>query len=163
MGEEAVTSVYQYYDAHGHILYVGVTARGIRRAHEHAETKEWWPLCTGCVIEHFLTRDEALAREKSLIQRHVPPYNTVHNAYRAEARGAYEEIRAKSTPPIGNSRTTRQTSESRKKQARAWYRLSAEEKVLAPCITCGERPGLHGPQCAACKPNKVLKVSGTPA
>lgn len=71
------TSVYTYYDALGHILYVGVTGRGVKRGQEHARTKEWWPLVATSTVEHFETRERALAEESYLIRYHQPPYNTI--------------------------------------------------------------------------------------
>lgn len=70
------TSVYTYFDALGHILYVGVTGRGVKRGQEHARTKEWWPLVTTSTVVHFDTRERALAEESYLIRYHRPPYNT---------------------------------------------------------------------------------------
>lgn len=69
-------SVYQYFNASGALLYVGITNRGVRRSHEHARTKDWWPETTGCAIEHYETRDEALERESYLIATYKPPHNT---------------------------------------------------------------------------------------
>ena len=67
------TCVYQYYDADGSLLYVGITGRGIKRSHEHARSKDWWPLTTGCHIEHFESRDAALAREAYLCLLYTSP------------------------------------------------------------------------------------------
>lgn len=85
-----VTTVYQYFDDRGRLLYVGVTARNVRRAQEHAETKAWWPSAVGCTLEHFDTREAALKREREIIQGYLPPYNTVHNAFKAEAQHLHE-------------------------------------------------------------------------
>lgn len=70
------TSVYQYFDAAGHLLYVGVTGRNVKRGQEHARTKEWWPLVATSTVDHFPTRERALAEESYLIRYHQPPYNT---------------------------------------------------------------------------------------
>lgn len=116
-----VESVYQYFDARGRLLYVGVTARNVRRAQEHAETKDWWPQATGCTLEHFDTRELALARERELIERHAPPYNTVHNASKAAALQFHAPI----TPGAGDQAR-------RPKRRPAWQRrLIAAERAAA--------------------------------
>ena len=150
MADPTVTSVYQYYDRIGRILYVGVTARGVKRAQEHAETKSWWPRCTGCAIEHYETRDEALAREEELIKRYKPPFNTVHNDRKQEAMEAF----------LRNPVHRRIATEvSLTKRRREWYLLSEEEKKIAPCVRCGDRPGVRGPECVVCKPSRLLKTT----
>jgi len=47
--------------------------------HEHADSKAWWHLATGCTIEHYLEREDALARERYLIETWRPPFNNQHN------------------------------------------------------------------------------------
>lgn len=211
------TSVYQYYDSVGRILYVGVTARGIRRAHEHAETKEWWPLCTGCAIEHYPTREAALTREEQLIKRYLPPFNTVHNAFRDEAKALYYDgrgglsalwrdrdetlDRAESVLRDAHDRRMRESMSgeqptdltpdererfdalinkldvvdasirsvmantsntyicqqglSPKEARRRWHELPAKLRASEPCVTCGQRPPVRGPNCLMCHaPNK---------
>lgn len=79
----SATTVYQYFAASGALIYVGITDRGVRRLHEHADSKPWWEIATGCTLEHFETREQALAREEQLIRRYCPPYNYQHNPERA--------------------------------------------------------------------------------
>jgi excinuclease UvrABC nuclease subunit len=139
----SVVSVYQYYDNQGRCLYVGVTARGIRRTAEHAETKSWWPLCAGCGIEHFATREEALERERQLITRHHPPYNTVHNDRKAESRSTYEAVK----PEV---RLGRLAGASLRDQREAYMALPKKVKKLTPCVSCRVRPTGGRPMCDAC-------------
>lgn len=73
------TSVYLYYDEFGLLLYVGITARGVKRQREHNSDKEWWPLVHRQVITHYPTRTEALEVERLTITEHRPPFNVVHN------------------------------------------------------------------------------------
>lgn len=83
------TSVYRYYDRNGLLLYVGITSRGIKRNREHNDTKEWWPYVHRQSVTHFPTREDALAREKSLIVKFHPPFNTQHNPDHDEMRALY--------------------------------------------------------------------------
>lgn len=71
------TTVYYYFGAKGKLLYVGVTGRNMARAAEHARTKSWWPLAFTCRLEHYPTREQALARELYLIAKFQPEYNVI--------------------------------------------------------------------------------------
>lgn len=86
------TSVYRYYDEHGILIYVGITSRGMQRNREHNATKEWWHLVTSQEVEHFETRHEAEAKERSLIRKHLPPFNKQHNSEYKLSRLAYLEF-----------------------------------------------------------------------
>lgn len=134
------TSVYRYFDCVGRLVYVGVTKRGVQRAHEHAKTKDWWPLVTGSTVEHFATREEALEREAELIQRHRPLANIQHNRPRVKSI------------VIERPREVSRADSKRvpKEVIRAWYALSPEEKRVTPCVECGQRPGVRGPRCMVC-------------
>ncbi|YCK35166.1 hypothetical protein ACNF49_14085 [Actinomadura sp. ATCC 39365] len=143
----SATSVYQYFGAGGALLYIGVTDRGIRRTHEHAESKPWWPLTTGCTIEHYPNRDEALAREADLIRRFRPPFNQQHNP----DRGKPIEER---TANIGRPLQTYSGDASLKARKRAWYELPRHLRRVAPCVSCGDRPGGDGPTCLNCRQRK---------
>lgn len=142
------SSVYQYYGVNGALLYVGVTDRGIRRTHEHAESKEWWPLTTGCTIEHFSTREAALAREKHLIRTFRPPFNDQHNPERHLPR----EQRRQRIGPQGTpfAQLGPGDSLSRNERRRRWYSLNREQRKVEPCIECMQRPGHRGPTCLVC-------------
>lgn len=72
---EGPCSVYRVYDSEGTLLYVGITARGVWRARQHAYRSEWWTLMARQEWEHFGSREEALAREAMLLLEHHPPYN----------------------------------------------------------------------------------------
>ena len=146
----SVTTVYQYFDRHGQLLYVGVTARNIRRAVEHAETKEWWTQACSCSLEHYATREAALEREAELIRRYCPPFNTVHNTRKAEARAAHKPL----PPRVYETHTEQQfSSDELKRRRAAFYEMTPDERKHAMCVQCGERPvNRGGPSCAVCKP-----------
>lgn len=86
---QAPTSVYLYRDSYGILIYVGITSRGIQRNREHNTDKDWWSLVASQEVEHFDTRTEAEFRERELIERHMPPFNTQHNRNREASRQAY--------------------------------------------------------------------------
>ena len=175
MSADRLTSVYQYFDGKGQLLYVGVTARGVRRAKEHAESKVWWPHAATCTLEHYESRHLALAREELLIHRYGPPYNTVHNHRKAESLAALKlseaQVYTSETAPNGapvasvanvNSdelfvaRHARAVESvlaagvSLKDRRTAYYALPKDLKKVVPCIHCGLRPGHRGPECRPC-------------
>lgn len=57
------------------VLYVGSTCRGLTRFHEHAGTKEWWPLVSTTTWYHRSSREAALETERRLIRQLNPVYN----------------------------------------------------------------------------------------
>lgn len=95
MEQDTATSVYRYYDEYDVLIYVGITSRGAKRNAEHYKSKAWWPMVVRQEVEHYSTRDEAAAREVTLIRQHQPPYNTQHNEDSRRARLTYEAVRTK--------------------------------------------------------------------
>jgi predicted GIY-YIG superfamily endonuclease len=157
----ALTTVYQYFAKNGALIYVGITDRGTRRLHEHAESKPWWKLSTGCTLEHFENREEALAREKQLIQRFRPPYNYQHNPERAlplEERVARRLQGAK--PVMGSMKGAPVKDEVRARRQR-WQELPASARKLAPCVACQVRPGNGRSLCLVCQQDNRLAMSAT--
>ncbi|MEU6098944.1 GIY-YIG nuclease family protein [Streptomyces sp. NPDC047079] len=137
-------TVYQYFGTGGHLLYVGITERGVKRAHEHAGSKAWWKLATGCTLEHFDTREEALEREAYLIRTYRPPYNQQHNPERSlpiEQR----------TGMNNRNRPARPSAPGMKERMRAYYNATPTERASMACAMCQERPPVNGPCCVACQ------------
>lgn len=72
---DAAHFVYAAFDSSDGVLYVGVTADVNRRLAEH-RVKQWWPLVASIETSRALTRGDAYALERSLIQKHSPEFNT---------------------------------------------------------------------------------------
>lgn len=83
------TSLYQYFDQHGVLIYVGITDRGTKRNWEHNTTKEWWPYVDRQAVTHFPDREAALDAERTLIRAHQPPFNKQHNVAHDDVLSAY--------------------------------------------------------------------------
>lgn len=141
--ESELTTVYQYFASNGALLYVGITNRGTKRLHEHADSKPWWHLATGCTLEHYTSRDEALAREAALIEAHRPPYNFQHNPDRGKSLSERTVRLGAATPRLGGANI--------KERRQAWYATPKEMRESMPCVRCQKRPGVTGPECLNCR------------
>lgn len=86
---DQAASVYQYFDANGVLLYVGMTSRGDARNVEHNKSKDWWPHVASQSVSHFGSRATALEVERELISAFAPPFNVQHNARHEQARSHY--------------------------------------------------------------------------
>lgn len=71
----AAQTVYRCYDAHGHLLYVGVTGSIPRRLTSHAASSHWWPQVSRVTEEQYATREEGLRAEAHAIRTEVPRHN----------------------------------------------------------------------------------------
>ena len=134
-----LTTVYKYFAANGALLYVGITSRAERRAHEHAESKDWWRLAVGCTLEHFESREQAEARERALIEIFRPPYNRQHNPERSMSleRRVSVRLQGRRDPSLAERR-------------KAYYELPTELKRVAPCVVCGQANDVVEPSCSSC-------------
>lgn len=89
MEERNATSVYQYFDENGVVVYIGITSRNVRRQGEHDKGKAWWPFVASQSVEHFDTREQAHRREVELIRQYRPPFNVQHNPDHEVIRAAF--------------------------------------------------------------------------
>jgi hypothetical protein len=105
------TSLYRFYDGAGTLLYVGITAKGRGRWHQHKGDKEWWALVADAKVEHFPDRETALDAEAQAIRSERPVYNVAHNGEvrrarhgrttKARSRAEIELVCAECGTPIG--------------------------------------------------------------
>lgn len=93
-GDAKPNSVYRYYDHAGRLIYIGITARGIQRQHEHSQISEWFPHAVTQHLEACPDRDAALRLERELIKAFRPPFNKTHNGDWEPVRVAYLAVRA---------------------------------------------------------------------
>ena len=74
--DEALTTLYRFYDKNGDLLYVGVSCGFGARVRVHrSESDEWWSQVHTARFEHFLTRPLALEAERDAIRAEHPRYN----------------------------------------------------------------------------------------
>ena len=72
------TVLYRYFDSEGRLLYLGITGDNTKRQSQHRRDSFWFGLIASATFEHYPTRLEALAAEKSAIQSEQPKFNTQH-------------------------------------------------------------------------------------
>lgn len=72
-------ALYRFFDRTDAVLYIGITLDFPVRMTSHRREKPWWTLVEHITIEHFDTREEALAAETEAIRTEKPLYNVTHN------------------------------------------------------------------------------------
>lgn len=70
--------LYRFFDDDNELLYVGTSTNFGRRLSDHLRHREWAPDIANIEIEHCLTIDEMLDRERIAIQTEHPKYNVVY-------------------------------------------------------------------------------------
>jgi transcriptional regulator with GAF, ATPase, and Fis domain len=71
----AATTLYRHFDWRGRLLYVGISYDALRRANEHFKDKSWAKDVARFEVQHFGSREAAVAAEKAAIACERPLYN----------------------------------------------------------------------------------------
>lgn len=79
-------SLYRFFDAHGELLYVGITDHLPGRLAEHQGEKEWWRDVAYVAVEHFGSRYEARVAEQAAIDAGRPIRNQVRSVGKTPIR-----------------------------------------------------------------------------
>jgi len=74
------TALYRCLDAHGSLIYIGITASPPTRFASHRRTSAWWPRVARVAIIWFDSRDLAATAEAKAVATEHPEYN--HNLRR---------------------------------------------------------------------------------
>lgn len=82
------TSLYRHFSADGSLLYVGVSLSWPMRTKAHSRGAEWFSQIAKVTLEHFPTREEALAAERAAIVSEKPKFNVIHNRPRVSVKEA---------------------------------------------------------------------------
>jgi len=69
------TTLYRFFDAAGHLLYVGITSDLPTRLRTHNRLQNWWRDVVRTTLEHFDSREAARAAELVAIRDEHPRYN----------------------------------------------------------------------------------------
>ncbi|AUQ74726.1 hypothetical protein PhaeoP71_01865 [Phaeobacter piscinae] len=71
----ARTSLYRHYDGDGRLLYVGISLCHLTRLGQHRSSSEWFWDIANITVEHFETREQAVAAEAEAVRLEVPKCN----------------------------------------------------------------------------------------
>lgn len=74
--------VYRAFSTDGELLYVGSTMHPAERLEAHGRTEDWWTEVSRVTLEHFPSREAALAAEGCAITAENPRYNRRRPAVR---------------------------------------------------------------------------------
>lgn len=70
--------LYRLFDTSDNLLYIGITNDPELRWKQHGKVKNWWRQVATIRVEHFDSRDDALAAEKAAIKAEKPRWNVTH-------------------------------------------------------------------------------------
>lgn len=68
-------ALYRHFDSAGMLLYVGISIAHITRMQQHRRKSPWFARIAQIRIEHFPTRESALAAERHAIETEKPFFN----------------------------------------------------------------------------------------
>jgi predicted GIY-YIG superfamily endonuclease len=91
--------VYRFYDWSNRLLYVGVSDNLPRRLIEHEADKEWWWEVAWVKVEHWNSREEALAVEAIAIRTEKPRYNRTKGGVQQHGKASMRQAQ-----PVGQRR-----------------------------------------------------------
>lgn len=101
----APTTLYRLYDGEDALLYVGIAGNPGRRFEQHRKDKPWWGSVGAVRLEHFDTREEAMAAELDAIRTEHPRHNIVGRSLRpTNCPGVGRRAYSHSGGPIGPAR-----------------------------------------------------------
>ena len=81
---EMTTQLYRHFDKNNNLLYVGISLSTFNRLSQHKDHSGWFYGITNVTIEHFPTREEALAAERKAIKSEAPKFNIAMRKTMAE-------------------------------------------------------------------------------
>jgi predicted GIY-YIG superfamily endonuclease len=78
------TQLYRHFDESNNLLYVGISLSAFHRLSQHRDHSEWFKKIKNLTIEHFATREEAMAAERKAIKSENPKFNIAMRKTMAE-------------------------------------------------------------------------------
>jgi excinuclease UvrABC nuclease subunit len=85
------TQLYRHFDKNNNLLYVGISLSTFNRLSQHRDHSKWFFNITNVAIEHFATREEALAAERKAIKSENPKFNIAMRKTMAEIEREQKE------------------------------------------------------------------------
>ena len=72
---EMTSQLYRHFDEGSNLLYVGISLNTFARLSQHKQHAKWFEKIKSVKIEHFETREQAIAAEKWAIKQENPKFN----------------------------------------------------------------------------------------
>lgn len=88
---EMNTQLYRHFDENNSLLYVGISLSTFNRLSQHKDHSEWFKKIKNVTIEHFPTREEAMAAERQAIKSENPKFNIAMRKTMAEIEKEQKE------------------------------------------------------------------------
>lgn len=105
MTDSSPTTLYRLYNAADELLYVGIAGNPGRRFEQHRKDKPWWGDVATTRLQHFSTREEAMAAELEAIRTENPTHNIVGRGSRPVGHpGVGRRAYSHNGGPIGPAR-----------------------------------------------------------
>jgi hypothetical protein len=70
-----MTQLYRHFDDSNKLMYVGISLNTFSRLSQHKDHSHWFRNINRVTIEHFKTREEAMAAERTAIRAENPMFN----------------------------------------------------------------------------------------
>jgi len=88
------TQLYRHFDKENKLLYIGISLSTFARLSQHKDHSEWFKKINRVSIEHFETREEAMAAERNAIKFENPMFNIAMKKTMAEIAKEEKEKQA---------------------------------------------------------------------
>lgn len=85
------TQLYRHFDEDNKLLYVGISLSTFNRLSQHKDHSDWFKKIKNVTIEHFQTREEAMAAERNAIKSENPKFNIAMRKTMAEIEKEQKE------------------------------------------------------------------------
>ena len=97
------TQLYRHFDADRKLLYVGISLSTFARLSQHKDHSPWFEKVATVSIEHFETREGAMAAERKAIKTESPQFNIAMKKTLAEIQKEEKEFFAESRRALEES------------------------------------------------------------
>lgn len=97
------TQLYRHFDADRKLLYLGISLSTFARLSQHKDHSPWFEQIKTVEIEHFETREEAMAAERKAIKTENPKFNIAMKKTLAEIQKEQKVLFAESRSVLEES------------------------------------------------------------
>jgi hypothetical protein len=95
-----MAELYRHFDEHGALLYIGISARTVRRLAGHKKASAWFSSIAYVEVERFSTRAAARQAEIEAITRERPRHNLAHSSPHPEPNARVSRARTMKDYPL---------------------------------------------------------------